>query len=95
MKGLWQMGYGAVTSQSMIAWGFSKGSGGLLLIVLLANAPQVLLSFLFLTYNGLYTCMLLTDEWNGYVRTCFSPLLIRYSLRCQELELEHNLCFLF
>ena len=61
------MGYGAVTSESMITWGGFKGSSGLVFIVLVANAPQVILSFLFLTYNGLYTCMLLADEWNGYV----------------------------
>lgn len=34
--------------------------------VLVANSPQVLLSFLYLTYNGLFTCMLLANEWAGY-----------------------------
>ena len=43
-----------------------KGSTGLHLNVLVANLPQMILSFLFLTYNGLFTCMLLADEWNGY-----------------------------
>lgn len=39
---------------------------GLNLSILLANSPQVLLSFLFLTYNGLFTCMLLGQEWSSY-----------------------------
>ena len=39
---------------------------GLHLSILLANSPQVLLSFLFLTYNGLFTCMLLGHEWSSY-----------------------------
>ena len=37
-----------------------------MLTILIANSPQALLSFLFLTYNGLYTCMLLADEWADY-----------------------------
>lgn len=37
-----------------------------MLTILIANSPQALLSFLFLTYNGLFTCMLLADEWTGY-----------------------------
>lgn len=59
------MGYGAVTAESMVNLNLS-GGGGLLVTVLLANPPQALLSFLFLTYNGLYTCTLLADEWCGY-----------------------------
>ncbi len=62
---LWQMGYGTVTSESMFAWRMN-GTGGLLLDVLVANLPQAIISFLFLTYNGLFTCMLLAEEWNGY-----------------------------
>ena len=62
------MGYGAVTSESTINW-LLTGSRGLLLTALVANSPQVLLSFLFITYNGLFTCMLLASEWNGYAHT--------------------------
>lgn len=62
---LWNLGFGAVTSESMVSWN-EPGSGGLLLTVLVANSPQVLLSFLFLTYNGLYTCMLMAKEWSDY-----------------------------
>ena len=62
---LWSLGFGAVTSESLVAWNI-PGNKGLLLIVLVANSPQALLSFLFLTYNGLYTCMLMADEWSDY-----------------------------
>lgn len=62
---LWHMGFGAVTSQSIVTWNL-PGASGLLATVLIANSPQALLSFLFLTYNGLYTCMLLADEWSDY-----------------------------
>ena len=62
---LWDLGFGAVTAESMISWN-APGSKGLLLTVLVANSPQALLSFLFLTYNGLYTCMLMADEWSDY-----------------------------
>ena len=64
---LWQMGYGAVTGDSMLDWDL-EGSSGLHLNALVANLPQVVLSFLFLLYNGLFTSMLLADEWNGYAR---------------------------
>ena len=58
---LWILRFGAVTPESLVAWN-ERGSGGLLLTVLVANSPQTLLSFLFLTYNGLYTCMLTASE---------------------------------
>ena len=64
---LWQMGYGLVTGESMVDWNL-EGSSGLHLNALVANLPQVVLSFLFLLYNGLFTSMLLADEWNGYAR---------------------------
>lgn len=62
------MGYGAVTSESTINWPLT-GSRGLLLAAIVANSPQVLLSFLFFAYNSLFTCMLLASEWNGYAHT--------------------------
>lgn len=62
---LWQLGYGTVASQSMISWSL-PGTGGLLVAILVANSLQVLLSFLYLAYNGVFTCMLLANEWAGY-----------------------------
>ena len=42
------------------------GPKGLLLNILLANLPQVILSFLYMMYNGVFTCMLLSHEWNMF-----------------------------
>ena len=63
----WLIGYGTVTQDSMFDWNLA-GSSGLHLNALVTNLPQVVLSFLFLLYNGLFTSMLLADEWNGYAR---------------------------
>lgn len=41
-------------------------SGKLIPLILLVNLPQVLLSFLYLTYNGLFTSMLLAKEWSEF-----------------------------
>lgn len=64
---LWKMGYGTVTSESLVDI-FTGGNAGIIGPVLLANTPQVILSFLYLTYNGLFSCMLLMEEWNGFAR---------------------------
>lgn len=37
------------------------------------DCPQLLLSFLYLSYNSLFTSMLLAQEWNGYA-TCRKAL---------------------
>ena len=35
-------------------------------MILLANLPQAIVSFLYLTYNALFTCMLVAKEWNNF-----------------------------
>lgn len=65
---LLQLPFGAVTSKSLIGGSSPGTKSGVLLTVIIANSPQVLLSFLFLTYNSLFTCMLLADELNDYAR---------------------------
>lgn len=45
------------------------GTTGLLLSVLLANLPQLILSLLYLMYNGLYTSMHLAHEYASYAQT--------------------------
>ena len=40
----------------------------LLLNILTANAPQLVLSIVYLSYNGLFTCMFLSAEWASYAR---------------------------
>lgn len=61
---LWKLGFGAVNSESVINIQFP--GRGIMAPILLANAPQIVLSFLFLTYNGLFTNMLLAEEWSGF-----------------------------
>ena len=59
---LWSLGFGKVSPQSLATW----GQTGIIANVLLANLPQIILSFVFLTYNGLFTCMLMGKEWNDF-----------------------------
>ena len=82
IKGLWSLGFGAVTAHSLTVIHIS-GSGGLLLTVLIANLPQVILSFLYLTYNGLFTCMLLGQEWSQYAHHR-KPLRVTYPVGRQR-----------
>lgn len=63
---LWKLGFGAVSTESLIYILFPGGQSGIVASVLLANTPQVLLSFLFLTFNGLLSSMLLMEEWSGF-----------------------------
>ena len=60
------LGFGVVNAVSLINISLGSGMTGLHLNILVANSPQVLLSFLFLTYNCLFTCMLMGHEWSGY-----------------------------
>ena len=43
-----------------------SGPAGVIFTVLVANSPQIVLSFLYFAYNGIFTCMLLAEEWSGY-----------------------------
>ena len=63
----WQVGYGAINPAVVIPWNVS-GTGGILLTVLVANSPQVVLSFLSLNYNGVITCLLVAKEWHTYAK---------------------------
>ena len=65
---LWSLGFGTVTSQELITLFSFHGPSGLILTILIANSPQILLSFIYLTYNGLFTCMLLAEEWSGFAK---------------------------
>ncbi len=59
------LGYGAVNSETTVHF-YGPTAGKLIPIILIANLPQALLSFLYLTYNALFTCMLLAEEWSGF-----------------------------
>lgn len=58
----WSLGYGGVGLETMVRSGHD--SGKLIPTILLANLPQALLSFLYLTYNALFISMLLAEEWS-------------------------------
>lgn len=42
------------------------GAVGLFLNTVVVNTPQSVISFMNVLYNGLFTCMLLGDEWNAF-----------------------------
>ncbi|KAM0722513.1 hypothetical protein Q7P37_001954 [Cladosporium fusiforme] len=66
-RSLLDMGFGSLSADSMIETDLpSTGSTGLISSVLLANTPQAIVSFLYLLYNGLFTCMHLAHEYSGY-----------------------------
>ncbi|KAG0124856.1 hypothetical protein HOY82DRAFT_633199 [Tuber indicum] len=54
------IGFGKVNTVSIIGLLFRNISRA----ILLANFPQTILSFLYLAYNSLFTCMLLGHEWS-------------------------------
>ncbi|KAL8728643.1 MAG: hypothetical protein Q9166_005258 [cf. Caloplaca sp. 2 TL-2023] len=46
---------------------FHRGeTPSILKLILVANAPQMVLSLLYFAYNGLFTSMLLADEWSRF-----------------------------
>ena len=66
---LWSLGFGNVSSETLITINNSldlSGADGVVLVVLIANSPQIILSFLYFSYNGIFTCMLLAKEWSTY-----------------------------
>ncbi|KAG0635408.1 hypothetical protein HOY80DRAFT_910725, partial [Tuber brumale] len=54
------IGFGKVSNGSLVTFSF----GNITQAILLANLPQTVLSFLYLTYNSLFTCMLSGHEWS-------------------------------
>ena len=58
------LGFGAINRTAFVDIGNQDGK--ILASILLANVPQLLLSFLYFGYNALWTCMLLAQEWSSY-----------------------------
>ena len=58
----WNRGFGKVNPISLLKVNFRNITES----VLLANLPQTILSFLYLTYNSLFTCMLVGHEWSQF-----------------------------
>ena len=83
----------------MIDWNF-PGSSGLLQTVLVADSPQLLLSLIFLTYNSLFTCMLVANEWNQYAHSrkplrVTSPTGVQRSTNRLQLPYKYGVPLLF
>ena len=62
LKTLWQLGFGQVNSSAIVG----VAPPGLIAKILFANLPQGILSLLYLTYNGLFSCMLGAHEWSQF-----------------------------
>jgi hypothetical protein len=63
---IYKLGLGAIDTRAIISWSLpTSGTSGLLANVVVANIPQLLLSFFYLNYNGLMTVMSLAREWSG------------------------------
>jgi hypothetical protein len=63
LPALARLGYGAVDGCVMIN---GRGDESVISSAVLANTPQVLLSFLYFSYNALFTAMLGGVEWASY-----------------------------
>ena len=81
MSHLWELGFGAVSIESLIYLEWS-GITGLHLSVIVANSAPVISSFLFLTYNSLFTCML-SEKWSGYAHD-WKPLRVTSPIGSQR-----------
>ncbi|KAJ9609034.1 hypothetical protein H2200_006805 [Cladophialophora chaetospira] len=67
LSSLWSIGFGVPSGRTLIqSDAVQAGKASLIAAVVLANIPQLVLSMLYFTYNGLFTCMLLASEWNSY-----------------------------
>lgn len=61
------LGFGSTNIQARLT---IRGlEGNVIASILVANSPQLLLSFLYFGYNGLWTCMLLSQEWFNYTKS--------------------------
>ncbi|KAK4993546.1 hypothetical protein LTR66_005998 [Elasticomyces elasticus] len=61
IKQLWATGLGTLNGNNLLSMDTSVIGG-----VVLANVPQAVLSYLYLMFNALYTCMLVAEEWTHY-----------------------------
>jgi hypothetical protein len=61
---IFRFGFGAIDPRAVIS---GKGfPTDMVSLALIANLPQVILSFLYFAYNGLFTAMLMGYEWTSY-----------------------------
>ncbi|KAF4974097.1 hypothetical protein FZEAL_8970 [Fusarium zealandicum] len=70
---LWQRGFGVhpvMTASSLgpLSKLIKSPTAAMLSNILVANSPQVLVSFLYIFYNNILTRQLVADEWVGFLR---------------------------
>lgn len=64
---LFGLGFGQINDDMMMGAGLpEEGTQGLTASILFVNLPHVILSFVYLLYNALLTCMHLAYEYSGY-----------------------------
>lgn len=63
------LGFGTIEADLVVDIGLPENGGqGFAASVLLANLPQLVSSLLYMSYNGLYTCMHLAHEYSGFAK---------------------------
>jgi hypothetical protein len=70
LASLWRMGIGTVNPATTISFDNMPDSGaaGLVWSAFIANVPQLVLSLIYFTYNGILTAYFLGAEWQSYMR---------------------------
>ncbi len=64
LSDLARIGFGVTNPGAFVDVAMSSVTAG----VLLANLPQLIFSFLYVIYNGLFTCMLEAKEWSRFAK---------------------------
>ena len=68
VKSLWAIGFGTVNPATIITWNLAtSGAAGIVGNAFMANLPQVILSFIYFSYNAIFTSMFLGAEWQSYM----------------------------
>ncbi|KAH8834590.1 hypothetical protein DL96DRAFT_498094 [Flagelloscypha sp. PMI_526] len=65
---VWELGLGIIDPRTLIhSWAIpTSGESAIILSILVANSPQLILSFIYLIFNSLFTSMSLALEWSNY-----------------------------
>jgi hypothetical protein len=61
IKKLWSIGFGTISGNNLLEIDINLTGA-----IVIANVPQVLLSYLYLAFNALYTSMFIAREWSAY-----------------------------
>ena len=72
VKTMWERGFGQLYTDNLASSSWTKGGSSELAVlsaVLCANTPQLILSFIYLMYNSLFTGMMMGQEWNRFGST--------------------------